>query len=78
MSEPQTAAEWETFFDQRDAARAAYDRMACVAMQGNDALAAAVRANWEPIIAFNQERFNHDRTEERQDEYREQWCGIVN
>lgn len=78
MSDSWTAAQWQSFFDQRDAARAAYDRMACIAMHGNDAKAAAVRANWQPIITFQQERFHHDRTEERQDEYREHVCGIVN
>jgi hypothetical protein len=77
MTEPQTAAEWQTFFDQRDAARAAYDRMACIAMHGKDALAAAVRANWELIRTVQQEQFNHDRTEERQDAARRA-CGIVN
>jgi hypothetical protein len=58
MSESQTAAEWQTFFDQRDAARAASDRMRCAALKGNESKAAAVRANWEPIRAFQQEQRN--------------------
>lgn len=64
MSDSWTAAERDAFYQQQDAARAAFDAMRCARLQGNDALAVAVRANWEPVIRFERE-FGHARSEER-------------
>lgn len=76
MTEPVTVAEWEAFFAQRDAARAAYDRMRCQAMRGNDALAAAVRANWEPIRHVQRSQHTNERQDQQDKRLRR--CGIVN
>ena len=58
MSERWTAAERDAFYQQQDAARAAFDAMRCAKLKGNDALAAAVRANWEPVLTFQWEMRN--------------------
>jgi hypothetical protein len=58
MSDSWTAVERLAFYRQQDAARAAFDAMRCAALAGNEAKAAAVRENWEPIRRYQQESRN--------------------
>lgn len=74
MTDTWTAAQWESFFDQRERARLAYDRMRCAQLSGNDALVAAVQDQWEPIRHF--QRSHNDYERQREDDLLN--CGIVN
>jgi hypothetical protein len=75
MSDTWTAAERDAYHRQQDAARAAYDRLRCASLRGNDVLAAAVRAHWEPFRRYQQE----SSYERREDPIRESpCCELVN